>query len=75
MIVHLFLSLVCAVSYASLTGEKMYFRKFFKFQVFTKFSFLPLPTPSPQISPPTLHHDYHDSTICSNVFENTISLQ
>ncbi|XP_067044830.1 trafficking protein particle complex subunit 13-like [Acropora muricata] len=25
--------LVCAVSYASLAGEKMYFRKFFKFQV------------------------------------------
>jgi len=25
--------LVCAVSYATLTGEKMYFRKFFKFQV------------------------------------------
>lgn len=29
----LFASLVCAVSYASLAGEKMYFRKFFKFQV------------------------------------------
>ncbi|XP_027046406.1 trafficking protein particle complex subunit 13-like [Pocillopora damicornis] len=25
--------LVCAVNYATLTGEKMYFRKFFKFQV------------------------------------------
>jgi len=26
-------SLVCAVSYTTQTGEKMYFRKFFKFQV------------------------------------------
>ena len=25
--------LVCAVSYTTLSGEKMYFRKFFKFQV------------------------------------------
>ena len=40
MIVHLFLSLVCAVSYASLTGEKMYFRKFFKFQVIMTIRFM-----------------------------------
>ena len=25
--------LVCAVSYATINGDKMYFRKFFKFQV------------------------------------------
>lgn len=53
ILVHiLFLSLVCAVSYASLTGEKMYFRKFFKFQVImnNKLSLIPLPP----IAPPPL---------------------
>ncbi|KTG31109.1 hypothetical protein cypCar_00030907 [Cyprinus carpio] len=31
--------LVCAVSYTTQTGEKLYFRKFFKFQVQSNFSF------------------------------------